>query len=222
MSFMNQGKLITFEGIDGAGKSTQLQLLRQSLEMADIAAVLTREPGGVDTAEAIREILLHQHGLEPVTELLLHSAARSEHVIKFIHPHLMAGTYVLCDRYVDSTMVYQGYGQGVPQEDIIALHHIGTGMLLPDLTFVLQVPLEVARSRQTERMGPKDRYETESDLFYARLHQGFALLPTLFPERCYAIDATDTIEATHQKIVSYMNIKLGLDLLPVTHGEVSS
>ena len=209
---MKQGLFITFEGVDGIGKTTQLQLLHTSMLDANLPALTTREPGGVKSAEHIRTILLSERGLEPVTELLLHSAARAEHAHKLIKPHLEKGNIIISDRYVDSTIVYQGFAMGIPIATIMEVHQIGTAMLMPDITFVLQAPLMVSRSRQSNRNTTQDRYEEESSKFYEHLHHGFLQLTTLYPDLCMAIDATGSAPEIHAIIIESINKKFTLNL----------
>lgn len=181
------GRFITFEGGEGAGKSTQARHLAASLEAAGIPVVFTREPGGTAGAEALRELLL-VGGIDwsPLAETMLHFAARAEHVDRLIRPALLAGKWVVSDRYADSTMVYQGYGQGADRAVIAAL----TAMLglVPDLTIVLDVPVAASVARLSSRGGSADRYERLGAPFFARVAEGFRAIAASDPARCVLLD----------------------------------
>lgn len=181
------GRFITFEGGEGAGKSTQARHLAASLEAAGIPVVFTREPGGTAGAEALRELLL-VGGVDwsPLAETMLHFAARAEHVDRLIRPALLAGKWVVSDRYADSTMVYQGYGQGADRAVIAAL----TAMLglVPDLTIVLNVPVAASVARLSSRGGSADRYERLGAPFFARVAEGFRAIAASDPARCVLLD----------------------------------
>lgn len=181
------GRFITFEGGEGAGKSTQARHLAASLEAAGIPVVFTREPGGTAGAEALRELLL-VGGIDwsPLAETMLHFAARAEHVDRLIRPALLAGKWVVSDRYADSTMVYQGYGQGADRAVIAAL----TAMLglVPDLTIILDVPVAASVARLSSRGGSADRYERLGAPFFARVAEGFRAIAASDPARCVLLD----------------------------------
>jgi dTMP kinase len=179
---------ITLEGGEGAGKSTQAATLAAGLRRAGHSVLLTREPGGAPGAELIRETLLHGPvAFTPEAETLLHFAARFEHLTRAILPALAAGSIVVCDRFTDSTLAYQGYGHGVAPARIAAL----AAMLpaKPDITFILDVSPEVAALRLAARSRPADRYETLDDGFHARVREGFRAIARAEPERCRRIDA---------------------------------
>lgn len=189
------GKFITFEGGDGAGKSTQLRLLVARLAGEGIAAVVTREPGGTPTAETIRKVLLSGKvkSLGAEAEALLFAAARADHVDRLIRPALAAGEWVLCDRFFDSTRVYQGAIGGVDAGQLDALERVAVGRNRPDLTLMLDVPAEVGLSRVKARLeesgGVPDRFESDEIDLQQRRRQAFLDIAAANPGRCVIIDA---------------------------------
>ena len=206
---MPQGRLITLEGGEGAGKSTQTQLLADALVELGLAVLRTREPGGAPGAETLRNLLLGGSvDWSPPAETLLHFAARAEHVEKTIRPALAAGMWVVCDRFTDSTMAYQGYGQGADRGTIATLADLL--QLTPDVTLVLDVSEQVAVARQLQRGGTADRYERLDALFHARVNAGFREIARREPERCVLIPA-DSPEATvHTAIMAALRARLAL------------
>ncbi len=186
-----RGLFITFEGVEGCGKSTQITLLHQYLESLRYDVEETREPGGTPIAEAIRDVLLSPDNasMSPVTELLLYEAARAQHVAERIRPALAAGRIVLCDRFSDSTTAYQGAGRGLSGEALRVLHAIATGDVCPDLTLVLDVPAQVGLARAT-RGGAPDRIEQESLAFHERVRAGYLRLAEAEPGRIKVVDGT--------------------------------
>ena len=176
---------ITLEGGEGVGKTTQQALLAQQLGQAGYPCLCTREPGGTALGLALREILLHGDPLTPLAELFLYAADRAEHVQKCILPALAAGQVVVCDRFTDSTLAYQGYGRGLDLEKIRQLNHLATGGLQPHLTLWLDLPPEVGLART----GLADRLEQERLEFHRRVHQGFQALAAAEPQRIVRIDA---------------------------------
>ena len=190
---------ITLEGGEGAGKSTQARLLVAALASASIAALLTREPGGAPGAEVLRGLLLSRgHDWSAEAEIYLHFAARAEHLSRTVLPALAAGTVVVCDRFADSTMAYQGYGLGADRALIAALTRLLPRQ--PDLTLVLQVSPEVAAVRVAERRQALDRYESMDPAFHARVARGFAAIAAAEPGRCVVIAADGAAEEVHQAI----------------------
>ncbi len=190
---------ITLEGGEGAGKSTQARLLVAALTAAGTAALFTREPGGAPGAELLRGLLLSgSHEWSAEAEIYLHFAARAEHLSRTILPALAAGTVVVCDRFADSTMAYQGYGLGADRALIAALTRLLPRQ--PDLTLVLQVSPEVAAARVAERRQALDRYESMDAAFHARVAQGFADVAAAEPGRCVAIAADGAAEEVHRAI----------------------
>ena len=189
-----RGKFITFEGGEGAGKSTQAALLANKLESLGLSVLLTREPGGSPGAEIIRHVLLSGAAkpLGAEAEAMLFAAAREDHVRCTIEPALAAGKWVVCDRFADSTRVYQGALGNVDERLIKGLERVSIGDLVPNLTFVLDVPVDAARERSTARRGDgaPDRFEAEGAEFHDKLRQAFLALAGGEPERCVVVDAT--------------------------------
>lgn len=181
---------ITFEGIDGSGKSTQIQHLAKSLRTHGQNVVVTREPGGAPGAELIRRLLVEgdPERWSPVTEALLFTAARRDHLERTILPELAAGNIVLSDRFADSTRVYQGAVRSANRQLVDALHDL-TIAKEPDLTIILDMPSELAHARGVARNSDEDRFEEFGADFQARLRTGFHELAKLYPERCVVIDA---------------------------------
>lgn len=202
---MTRGKFIALEGGEGAGKSTQARLLADALSARGIETVVTREPGGTAGAEAIRALLLDTagDGWAPRGEALLFAAARSDHVDRLICPALEAGKWVICDRFVDSSRAYQGGAGGLADEDILALHQIGSGGLLPDLTLLIEVPPEVALARTTSRDGSaSDRIGGRDAAYHGAVAASFRTLADADPARFARIDGSGSREATHAQILS--------------------
>ena len=198
---MNPGRFVTLEGGEAAGKTTQSALLARTLTARGIAVLRTREPGGSPGAELLRGILLGGPiDWSPRAETLLHFAARAEHVAKTIRPAIDAGTWVICDRFYDSTMAYQGYGQGADRGFIAAqIRLLGID---PDLTLVLDVPEAVAAARLRQRGGGADRYERLDAGFHARVRQGFRDIAAAAPERCAMVDASGDIDTVQAAIAA--------------------
>ena len=185
-------KFITFEGADGAGKTTQIDFVKEFLAQNNIEYVVTREPGAGKLGEKIRDILLNYDGdIAPLSELLLYMADRAQHVEKFILPNLKEGKYVLCDRYIDSSVAYQGFARGLDVEIIKLLNKISTNDLIPDITFLFDIETEKAMQRVGEN---KDRMEKEGIEFHKKLCAGYRILAKENPSRFVVIDANKTIE----------------------------
>lgn len=187
---MEKGKFITVEGVDGAGKSTQMAVIDQALRERGIDLVRTREPGGPETAEKIRELLLNEP-MSPKCELMLMFAAREENLDKIIRPALAKGQWVLCDRFTDASYAYQGYGRGRSIEEIRTLENFVHPDLKPDLTVLFDVPTEVAAARLSRKL---DRFEKESQDFHRRVREGYLRMAKAEPERFYVVDGTQTPE----------------------------
>ncbi len=188
------GQLISFEGGDGAGKTTQIARLANWLDGLGVPVIRTREPGGTDEAEAIRALLVTQKAdWDPLAEAMLHYAARREHVEKRIRPALTSGTWVLCDRFYDSTIAYQCYGQGVALEDESALRKFAIGALRPDLTLLLDIPVAAGRDRTRDRR--QSRYEEMNNDLHLRVREGFLAIAHREPERVTIIDAAEDPES---------------------------
>ena len=196
------GKFITFEGGEGAGKSTQIKRLAERLEADGRAIVVTREPGGTPTAEEIRRMLLAgvAEELGPDGEAVLFAAARADHVERVIRPALRVGKWVLSDRFSDSTRVYQGVGGGADDGILSALDRVAVGRTQPDLTVILDVPVEVGLARAAERLRASgkapDRFERDEVALHEARRQAFLTIAEEEPKRCVVIDATRSEEAT--------------------------
>jgi dTMP kinase len=199
---MTIGQFIALEGGEGAGKSTQAQLLAVALEQRGIEVVLTREPGGTPGAEAIRALLLDPpgEGWNARAEALLFAAARSDHVERLIRPAIEAGKWVICDRFIDSTRAYQGGGGGLSDEEILTLHKIGSRGLLPDLTLLIEISPEVANGRISQRDGTtSDAIGGRDDAYHWRVAEAFGRFAETEPRRFVRIDgngAPDAIQAS--------------------------
>jgi len=197
------GFFLTFEGGEGAGKTTQIRALATSLAAQGRDVVVTREPGGSAGAEALREFLLFgQHDLSARSEIFAMFAARADHVDRVIAPALAAGKIVLCDRFTDSTEAYQGYGRASGDAGLLALvaalqAQIG---LSPSLTLLLTVPRDIARVRVASRGGREDRFETSAEEFHARVAKGFVAIAAREPERCTTIDASLPIDEVAARV----------------------
>jgi dTMP kinase len=207
-----RGIFITLEGGEGAGKSTQSRALCAWLAECGIACEATREPGGSPGAEQIRGLLVtgDTGRWDPLTETLLHYAARRDHTERRILPALSAGRWVISDRYFDSTLAYQGYGQGVPLDAIARLRAATLGDFTPDLTLVLDVEPETRRLRTAGRPGNEDRYERMDEAFHARVRDGFRAISTAEPGRCLVIPADPPADDVAQAIQSAVAEKFAL------------
>lgn len=210
-----KGKFITFEGGEGAGKTTHVRRLAVRLEAAGIEAITTREPGGSPGGDAIRTLLLHGAGVawSPLSEVLLHYAARREHLDHTILPALSAGKWVVCDRFADSTMAYQGYGQGADRAQIEAVHRLVVGDFAPDLTVVLDLPAALGRERASARDAGGDRYEAMAAQTHARIRQGFLAIAAAAPARCVVIDATQAVDAVDRAVAAALARRFELPAL---------
>lgn len=209
---MTRGRFITLEGGEGAGKTTQIRLLADALIACGRKVVLTREPGGSPGAEEIRALLVSGETGRwgPVTEALLHTAARRDHLERTVWPALEAGHWVICDRFFDSTMAYQGYGLGLGRELIATLQGAALGDFKPDLTLILDLPVEDGLARAAARRGGEDRYERMDIAFHRRLRDGFLEIAVLEPERCVVIDATHPVETVQAAILDSVTRRLGV------------
>lgn len=193
------GLFITFEGVEGAGKTTQIALLKSALESAGHCVVATREPGGDPVAEAIRSVLLDpRHDVTPTAELLLFLAARAQVTDHIIRPRLQSGDIVLCDRFTDSTVAYQGYARGNDVELVRRLNDLATGGLTPDLTFVLDLDARAGLARQTDR----NRMEDESLAFHQRVREGYLAEAARDPARLRVTDASRPPAIIHEEVLA--------------------
>ena len=207
-----RGRFITLEGGEGAGKTTQLRRLAARIAEAGREAVATREPGGTPTAERIRALLLGEGPWEPVTQALLHFAARREHVAGLIRPALAAGKVVLSDRFADSTLAYQCHGLGLPRVVWDRLAEVTLEGLKPDLTLILDLPVEQGMARAAAR-GGNNHYEALPTEFHARVRAGFHAIAAAEPDRCAVVDASadaDTVAARIAAVVAERLPDLGL------------
>jgi dTMP kinase len=219
-----KGLFITLEGGEGTGKSTQAKLLAEALAATGIEAVITREPGGTPAAERIREVLVKNDTgrLEPLTEMLLLSAARHEHIVHKIRPALSAGQWVISDRFVDSTRAMQGAGMGLDRAVIEAVYGMISGGLKPDLTLVFDIDPALGLKRSTKRLAAQssgeDRYERMELAFHERLRQGFLDIARAEPQRCAVIDASQGIEDVHAAVMRAVAERTGVKTKEAAHG----
>ena len=209
---MNRGKLITFEGIDGCGKTTQLRLLERILTTRNTSFVSTREPGGTELGKLIRAALLNvsRHKVDPLAELLLYAADRAQHVQEFVVPNLAAGKLVFSDRFYDATTAYQGYGRGFDLALIQKLNRLATSDLKPDLTLLFDIDVATGLARVARRGGETtndpdenkaDRLDLEPHDFHERVRQGYLELASQEPERFRIISASGSIEAVRPLVM---------------------
>jgi dTMP kinase len=221
-----RGKFITFEGLDGTGKSTQMRKLAGALRAAGHKVVETREPGGTATGEKIRRVLLDSRteGLSPLAEMALMFASRAQHIAEVIQPALDHGQIVLCDRFTDSTEAYQGSGRKLGTEAVLKLHRVLCGDLQPDLTILLESDpaTSVGRARRRNQRastvnknagkhhGDENRFEQQNRSFFARVHEGYLAIAAREPQRVAAVDASGTPAQTHRRIVEIVGRKLKL------------
>lgn len=208
-------RFFTFEGGEGSGKSTQAKLLHQSFEKAKVEVVITREPGGTESAEEIRNLLLHGDSeFFPVTQLLLHNASRYEHAKLKIIPAINDKKIVICDRFVDSTMAYQGYGYKLGKKLPALLHNMVMEGLAPDLTFILDIDPAEGLKRAKDR-AQHDNYEKLDLSFHTRVRNGFLDIAKMAQGRCVVIDANDDMSNIHHKIIEIVNECSDIKLQPV-------
>lgn len=217
-----RGKFITFEGLDGTGKSTQMRKLAAVVRAAGHKVVETREPGGTPTGEKIRKVLLDSGtaGLSPLAEMALMFASRAQHIAGVIEPALAAGSIVLCDRFTDSTEAYQGSGRKLGSAGVRELHRVLCGNLQPDLTILLDsdASASVGRARRRNKRVSKsashshdeNRFEQETRSFFARVHEGYLAIAKREPGRVVMVDARGTPGQTHQRILEVVHKKLKL------------
>lgn len=210
MRRVTRGRFITFEGGEGAGKSTQARLLVERLQAAGLTVVLTREPGGSEGAEALRGLLVtgDRDRWTPTAETLLMYAGRSDHLTRLIRPALEAGTWVVCDRFSDSTRAYQGAGGGVSPAFIEVIEAEVVGQDKPDLTLMFDMPVEVGLERAFGRDMFEARFESKGLEFHERLRAEFLRIAASQPQRCAMIDATGTLEGVADQVWSAVSSRL--------------
>jgi dTMP kinase len=203
------GRFITFEGGEGAGKSTQARRLAAHLAARGLPVLLTREPGGAPGAEAIRAVLLGGQGLDPLAEAMLLFAGRREHLVQTIRPAIAAGMWVLCDRFADSTLAYQVHGLGMPRATFDTLAALALEGTKPDLTLILDLPERDGMARAMARGVAADRYERLDAAFHARVRAGFLQLARDEPSRCAVIKATQPVDQVAGDIAATIAARLG-------------
>ena len=201
MNHSERGRFITVEGQDGAGKTTNLEVIRSILKARHIPVLATREPGGTELGERIRSLILHGADVDiaPASELLLIFAARAQHIQQVIGPALESGNWVLCDRFTDATYAYQGGGRGMPWEDISALEQLVQKTLRPDLTLLFDVDVDTGR-RRSAQCAPADRFETEGDSFKQAVRAAYLELAYADPERIKVIPAHQPLTAVQAEV----------------------
>lgn len=209
---MNRGKFITIEGSEGVGKTTQIAALRDWLQARDLEVIVSREPGGTPRAERIRELLLTptEEPMPMTCELLLMFAARATHIENLIRPALERGAWVVCDRFTDATYAYQGDGRGVRRDEIASLERFVQAELRPDLTLLLDAPIEIGAARAAARdgEGTRDRFEQERQDFFERVRNSYLERARSQPGRIAVIDATADRESVKQAIRAEVEIRL--------------
>lgn len=211
-------KLITFEGIEGCGKTTQIKMAGEYLMARGISFIITEEPGGTPLGREIRKILLNRwpYPISPTAELLLFAAARSQHINDVILPTLEEGKWVLCDRFFDATLVYQGFGRGLDINLIKNLHNLSSASLKPSLTILLDLPVDVGLGRAMDRIAhtggivPEDRFEREERGFHQKVREGYLYLAKEEAERYRIIDASRDMDAVHRDVCRQLKTFIGI------------
>ena len=213
---MARGRFISLEGGEGSGKTTQVKLLAAAFAACGVKTLVTREPGGTPSAEAIRDLLVKGTAdkWHPVAETLLFYAARVEHVERHIKPSLESGSYVISDRFHDSTMVYQGIAKSLGIEYVKMLHTLALGPFVPDLTLYLDINPQDGLARAGKRGGDETRFEQAGLSFHVKVREGFLALAESEPQRIQVLDAGGTVEQVHARIVERVNAHYGLGLTP--------
>jgi dTMP kinase len=204
---VSRGLFITFEGGEGSGKSTQSKLLAKAIQEAGLTSIHTREPGGTEGAEAIRALLVQgdTNRWTRDAELLLHFAARTEHVSRLVIPQCEQGTHVICDRFTDSTIAYQGYGHGIAPERIRQLQRLILEGFSPNLTFMLDIDVQKGLARAGKRGDTENRYESMEVAFHERVRRGYLSIARKNSKRCVVLDADESIAVLHHKIIDRVN-----------------
>lgn len=212
---MEPGMFITFEGSEGSGKTSQIPPLAESLRQLGYAVITTREPGGTPIVEQIRSVILDLKNTEmhPRTEILLFQAARAQHVEQVIRPHLQQGEIVLCDRYADSTLAYQGYGRKTDLVELQKIIDYATGGLVPDLTLLFDMDVVEGLCRRS-KVGDVNRLDSLDLAFYERVRQGYLTLAAAEPQRWALIDACQSIPDVQQQVWQAVSTRLGAKQAP--------
>ncbi|MFT4861359.1 MAG: dTMP kinase [Pseudohongiellaceae bacterium] len=210
MSKHEKGRFITLEGVEGVGKSTNLEVIQRFLQHRGVDYIVTREPGGTPVAEEMRQLLLanRDEKLHEISELLLVFAARSQHLEALIKPALAKGVWVLCDRFTDATYAYQGGGRKLDKNTIATLETLAQGDLRPDLTFILDLDPEIGLQRASQR-GELDRFENEQVSFFHRVRATYLARAEADPERCRVIDASAPIESVEHQLIELLEQQFG-------------
>ncbi|WP_163183890.1 dTMP kinase [Neobacillus sedimentimangrovi] len=204
---MTNGIFITFEGPDGAGKTTILSMISEKFNHA----VITREPGGIDIAEQIRKVILAKENtaMDPRTEALLYAAARRQHLMERVKPVLEAGKMVLCDRFVDSSLAYQGFARGLGIDEVWTINQFAIEQMMPDLTIYFDIEPEAGLLRISKNKGREiNRLDLENLNFHQKVREGYHILLERFPERIVKIDASGTLEEVYKKTLQIIETKL--------------
>lgn len=212
------GLFITFEGVEGCGKTTQMRLLKERLAAAGHAVLSTREPGGCPVADKMRAILLDAENIDitPLSELLLYAAARAQHVQEVIVPAMERGEVVLCDRFTDATVAYQGHGRGLDLVTIEQLNELATGGLKPELTILIDCPVETGLSRAQARIeathgAREERFELESIRFHERVREGYLDLAAAFPRRFVVVDGSGDLAQTEKLVLKALSTRIPIE-----------
>jgi dTMP kinase len=203
---MGKGFFITVEGTDGSGKTTQIKMMEEYLKQKGYDVVITREPGGTNVSEKIREFILNPENtdISPITEMLLYASSRAQLVSQLIKPAIESDKAVICDRFVDSSFAYQGFGRGVDLKMIADVNRVAVDGVYPDITFFLDIDPEVAIKRRIESTGA-DRIEREKLDFHKKVYSGYKRISILYPERIKTIDANTSIEEVSAEIKEYLD-----------------
>jgi dTMP kinase len=204
---MKSGIFITFEGPDGAGKTTIINMVADQFK----EALVTREPGGIDIAEQIRTVILNKENtaMEPRTEALLYAAARRQHLVEKVKPALEDGRVVLCDRFVDSSLAYQGYARGLGIDEVYNINQFAIGQMMPDLTIYFDIEPELGLKRINKNQGREvNRLDLEDLEFHQKVRNGYHIIMDRFPDRIVKIDASGTVDEVFQKTIEVVSKKL--------------
>ncbi|MDR0305655.1 MAG: dTMP kinase [Chitinispirillales bacterium] len=210
---MKRGYFFTFEGIDGSGKSTQLKRVADSLQAKGLRCLVTREPGGTPVSERIREILLspdNKDKIYPNTECLLYMASRAQHVCEVIAPAFHRGEIVLCDRFEQATFAYQGYGRGLDIGLLRNINQFATGGLIPDITFIFDVSVELSQERLSSSGKGRDRLESESTQFFTKVRQGYLSAAEANPQKIVLLDGSRNIEELTEQVLNVLYEYIGM------------